>query len=456
MSLTPFAPAFLLLLIIACTGVRGWVIATGIAVFFQAAAPFLIDAGGRVSGLMPAYGLLGIGLMHAVLHKLRPQIARRQPDPSAAAYGWLIAFTVIGVAGAVLLPRIFEFQAEVLPPAYGMDTTFVERVRPSGRNEIQAFYLLCNLGLFLLCRWAIRSRLVTLDDAVRGLALGAGCSALFGLYQVIAYQAGWPWPSAFINSNTGVGQLYNQQAFGLQRMSSTFLEPSLLGFHFLSAFALLGVGLRRRGIGTLLLVCLLISTSSSGYAGLVLLIPVVLWIYGAVLDKRILLSLLILAIVVAAAYALDQVCFNGQISSTFLTDKLSSSSGIDRARSNEVALRTVLESWGLGVGVGSSRVSGLPMTLASTMGVPGVLCFIGFLVVLVRRCLRRRDALGRAFALGILAMAIVWCLSIPDLALPYAWVLFGFAAGMLALPAASPQPERPRAAETMGATVTPA
>jgi hypothetical protein len=439
MSLTPFAPVFILLLLIACAGLRGWVIATGIAVYFQAAAPFMIDAGGRFSGLMPSYGLLCIGLLHAVLYQLR--ISRRSgrgPDPATSATGWLIVFTVISVAGAVLLPRIFEGQADVLPPAYGMDTLFVERVHPSGRNSIQAFYLLCNLALFLLCRWVIRARLVSLQEAVRGLALGAACSALLGLYQVVGYQLGWPWPHELINSNSGVGQLYNQHAFGLQRMSSTFLEPSLLGFHFLSAFALLGLGLRRRWIGALLLICLLISTSSSGYAGLLLLLPLALWIYRAQLDQRAVLGILLLLLLLGGAYLLDLLWLDGQVTNTFLTGKLSSTSGIDRARTNAVAWHTLIDSWGLGVGVGSSRVSGLPMTLASTTGIPGLLCFIAFLTTLIRACLRRGDADGRAFALAILAIAIVWTISIPDLALPYAWVLCGFAAGLLTLPARAP------------------
>ncbi len=430
---TPFAPIFLILLIVAAVSVRGWVVAIGIAAFLQSPAPVVVDAGGRLSGIMPAYALLGIGLIHAVLHALRPH-SRPKSATSDAAVAWLIIFTVIGVVGAIVLPRAFEGSVEVMPPAYGLDTLFVERVHPSGRNSVQAVYLICNLLLFLLCRWTVTSRLITIEQAVRGLILGAGCSALLGLYQAIGYQLGLPWPSEVINSNTGVGQLYNQTAFGMRRMSATFLEPSLLGFHFLSAFALLGLGLRRGWIGGTLLFCLLISTSSSGYAGLLLLCPAALLVGGARTDRRLMLLLVLLLLVIGSAYLLDLLFMDGQIASAFLTEKMTSASGVDRARTNWVALRTVVESWGLGVGVGSSRVSGLPMTLLSTTGAPGLFCFAAFLWTLVRACLRRGDQYGRAFALAILAMAIVWSLSIPDLALPYAWILCGFACGLLSLP----------------------
>jgi len=444
---TPFAPIFLVLLIIAAVSVRGWVVAIGIAAFLQSPAPIVVDAGGRLSGIMPAYALLGIGLIHAVLHALRSR-STLKPATSDPVVAWLIVFTVIGVVGAIVLPRAFEGLVEVMPSAYGMDTLFIEKVHPSGRNPIQAAYLLFNLVLFLLCRWTVASRLVTVEQAVRGLILGAGCSALLGLYQAIGYQIGLPWPSEVINSNTGVGQLYTQTAFGMRRMSSTFLEPSLLGFHFLSAFALLGLGLRRGWIGGTLLLCLLISTSSSGYAGLLLLCPVALLVGGARTDRRLMLVLVLLVLVIGTAYVVDLLCMDGQITSTFLTEKMTTTSGADRARTNWVALRTVLESWGLGVGVGSSRVSGLPMTLLSTTGVPGFICFAGFLWALVRACLQRGDQYGRAFALAILAMAIVWSLSIPDLALPYAWTLCGFACGLLSLPLTGEQ-RVPRKFESM-------
>jgi len=435
-QITPFAPIFLLLMLIASCGIRGWMFATGIAVFFQSAAPILINAGGRVSGLIPAYGLMFIGLAHVVLSKLRQRGADRPVDASTAPVVWLIAFTLVGVIGAALLPRLFEGQARVMPPAFGLDTGFVERVHPSGRNAIQAIYLLCNLSLLLLCRGFLRSGSVTMREALRGLAFGASISAVLGLYQVAAYQLAWPWPDSVINSNAGVGQLYEQTALGIHRMSSTFLEPSLLGFHFLSAFALFGIGLRHRAVGSLLLLCLLISTSSSAYAGLLLLFPVAVLIYTNPTEGKSALVLILFAVAAACAYVVDLVWMQGAITSSFLTEKLSSASGLDRARTNWVALNTFRDSWGLGVGVGSSRVSGLPMTLASTVGIPGLICLIGFLTSLVRACLKRRDPLGRAFGLAILAMAIVWALSIPDLAEPYAWVLCGLACGLLSMPKA--------------------
>jgi hypothetical protein len=77
------------------------------------------------------------------------------------------------------------------------------------------------------------------------------------------------------------------------------------------------------------------------------------------------------------------------------------------------------------------------MTLLSTMGIPGLICIAGFLFSLIRACLARRESMGNAFALAIAALVIVWTLSIPDLAVPYPWILCGLACGLLSLPANS-------------------
>ncbi len=77
---TPFAPFFLVLAVIACCGIRGWMVAVGASAFIQSAAPILIAAGGRDSGLIPAYGLMFIGIGHVVWLQLQ-----RRAGPVSAA-----------------------------------------------------------------------------------------------------------------------------------------------------------------------------------------------------------------------------------------------------------------------------------------------------------------------------------------------------------------------------------
>ena len=203
MYFTAFFPFFLLLVIYALRGPSQWAIATGIACFFQSATPILVLAGGRVAGLAPAYSLLFVGLWHVYwLMRARTRLnARRFEFPQAT--WWLFSFTVIGIAGAVLWPRFFEGWVRALPSREGLGSGFVEPVRPSGTNYIQAFYLLCNFLLFAISAYALQIRVVSREVFLKGIALGAVTSVLIGIYQLVAYHFGLPWPSGIINSNVG-------------------------------------------------------------------------------------------------------------------------------------------------------------------------------------------------------------------------------------------------------------
>ena len=77
---------------------------------------------------------------------------------------------------------------------------------------------------------------------------------------------------------------------------------------FVSAFALFGIGLHYRVVGWMLIFCLLISTSSSAYAGLLLLFPVAILIYARQADGRAALMLTVFALTLGSAWVADQVC----------------------------------------------------------------------------------------------------------------------------------------------------
>ncbi|MBK8151397.1 MAG: hypothetical protein IPK58_25185 [Acidobacteria bacterium] len=233
MHFTAFFPFFMLFVIYAFRGPTQWAIATGIACFFQAATPILILVGGRASGLAPAYCLLFVGFWHVYgMVRARAGASPRGFEFPAATW-WLLMFTIVGVVGAVIWPRFFEGWVRVLPTRHGLDSGFVEPVRPSGTNYIQAFYLICNFLLFALFAYAFQIGAVSREAILKGVARGAVVSVLLGIYQLIAYHFSLPWPSEIINSNLGVMQLAEQTALGFKRMSATFLEPSQMAMHLL-------------------------------------------------------------------------------------------------------------------------------------------------------------------------------------------------------------------------------
>jgi hypothetical protein len=434
-TITLFAPLFLLFAIYACLGERQWVTATLTSAFLQGASPILLAAGGRITGVQTAYALVPIGVLHVILDELRRarQLPVREPEYGKA---WgvdlpdalLLATTVIGVGGAILLPRILNGVILVLPPSVGYHP---EPLHPSGRNLIQGFYMVCNLLLYLLISRSLCRGIVTGPQCIRALALGAWCAIVLGLYQVAGSFAPLPWPDAIVNSNLGVSQLYNQSVFGLRRMSSTFLEPSILAMHFVGLFALFGLGLKRWLLGSALLGCLLISTSATAYVGLIFLGCV--WLASTLPRMRWhAFGTLFIAAGAAGAAGLLIVATVGfeQLPGAHLVAlKLSSHSGAVRTTADSVNVRALWDSWGLGTGVGSTRSSSFLATFAACTGLPGLACLAAFLGVLIVRGARSPLPEIRAASLGVGGLTLGWLIAVPDLTLALVWLLAGLVRG---------------------------
>jgi hypothetical protein len=437
-SITLFAPLFLLFAIYACLGERQWVAATLTSAFLQGATPILVAAGGRITGIQTAYALLPIGVLHLVLDELRRarQLPAREPEYGSA---WgidlpdalLLATTAIGVGGAILLPRILNGVVLVLPPSVGYHA---EPLHPSSRNLIQGFYMVCNLFLYVLISRSLCRRVVTVAQCIRALALGAWCAIALGLYQVGGSFAPLPWPAGILNSNLGVAQLYDQSVFGLRRMSSTFLEPSILAMHFVGLFAMFGLGLKRWFLGSALLGCLLISTSATAYVGLILLGCV--WL-ASELPRTSWHAVGISFIAAGAAAAaglliVAAVGFDQLPGAHLVAVKLSSHSGTVRTAADSVNLRALWDSWGLGTGVGSTRSSSFLATFAACTGLPGLACLAGFFGVLIVRGARSLSPEVRAASLGVGGLTLGWLIAVPDLTLALVWLLAGVVRGATA------------------------
>lgn len=432
MTTTAFLPAFLAMLVWALRSPRHWVVVTGVACYFQGATPFLLAGGGRLVGIAPAYLLLLVGGVHAL--RLRLQISRlvqpaRPPGPPSRSLGWLLAFTLVGTVGAFLLPRVFDGLAHAMPTRGSIDAGLFYLVEPSSTNLFQALYLVFNLALVLLVASFMAGGKAALADVFKGICIGAGLSASLGVYQLAAFHLGLPWPADVVNSNTGVGQFPGQMAGALKRISATFWEPSLLSYHFVGTIGMLLLGGRARLLGWLVLVVQLLSTSSVGYIALGVLLLTWLLLEHSGPRRKLHVMALCLA-VLALCLLLDFYLTGGKVTNEMVLGKASSSSGVNRSHANVLAVRTFVESWGFGVGVGSARASSFLATLLATTGWLGMATFLMFVVGLLRTCFGSTDPAARALGFGICGFLAVWAISIPDIVQALFWYCAGAAVGL--------------------------
>jgi hypothetical protein len=429
MVFTEFSPFFLIMAIVSFSSVRSWVIMTGIASFFQAASPILIQGGGRMTGVSPGYILLAVGLWH--FGKICfESLSLKQRRPAIVINGRLftfILFTAIGVAGCLFLPSLFEGQAHIMPPRLGLDTANTERLEPSGTNFNQAFYLVCNFLLSFLIYAFLQWRLIDLATILRGITIGVSLSLCFGFYQMLTFYMNVPWPDDFINSNKGIGQAYEQSFAGLNRMSATFQEPSIMSMHFLSVFGVLGLGLQNWRLALPILLALIISTSSLAYFGLAVLLT--LWIllefpsHGA----RMLWPISLVMLLILLGWAVDNFFLDGQIIEFMVVKKFEGESGMSRLNADLLALDAFLDTYGFGVGIGSTRASSFAFTLLATTGVFGVISFLVLMMSCIVYIWREPTKNARGLLYGLLGLLISWFIAIPDISLSLVWLLVGAA-----------------------------
>lgn len=446
MSLTLFFPFFILMVINAMRGPNQWAGTLAFAAFFQSATPILLNVGGRFSGIAPAFCLLFIGVWHVYgsYYSAKPYKPAARQFPYTTFF--LAAFAIVGISGALFLPRLLAGMVDVLPPRSGLDSGITAPLKASGGNYIQSFYLLCILSLFWMLKHLLQRGVIQREAIFKGLIAGAAFSVFLGFYQIIGFSLGLPWPSAIINSNIGVSQLQNQTALGIKRMSATFVEPSILATHYLGMVALLYLGLNRKLLGGALLFALLLSTSSTAYFGLVALVAV--WVFvgkskGS--GNQVFLTLGLLCLAVLLALSMDFMFANGNITDRLVLNKLEGQSGNARLNADLLALKSFYESFGFGTGVGSARASSLPASLAATVGWPGVVLFFSFVGALMVPLCRSDNREDKALFLGMTGFLIAWLISAPDLNFPVFWILAALGAHANATrPAKAVQHTRPK------------
>lgn len=365
----------------------------GLAAFSLLGCALALTLGGV--GIMPAYLFLmffvlrafnlggGDGLLRAV-------------DIGKPGF-WLLCTCAWGVFGALVLPRVLAGSTLVFTidrNATDVNSMgLLQPLAPVSGNLSQTVYcvaellVFCSMSVFLRCRGGYRA----LADGM--LALTA-LDVLAGLIDVASHAVGidalsWLKTADFVYfDGASLG--------GLIRISGTFSEASAFAAFTLQLFAfcisLWMLGFRPRLSGALAVATgtlLLLSTSGSAYVGLggyavVLLLSrpgrivreaqarkVRMWTLFACLG--------VLATIYAILFMPNVVNALTDFVDATILSKADSDSGVERSGQNMQALSNFFDTYGIGVGLGSVRVSSFVMVLLACLGVLGTLCYVIFI-----------------------------------------------------------------------------
>lgn len=310
---------------------------------------------------------------------------------------WLLAaLAIYTTGGSFLLPRLFASKTFAYVPSEGV----IVRVPlgPTPGNLTQTAYFL--LGIFTF--YAITILLLRTDklDKIRiGLFTFVITNTLLGLMDLAAKFVGIGDIFAPIRT-ASYALLTDVEQSGFFRIVGACPEASAYAALSLSCLAFAYTYWRRtgstmaQGLTAAILLLLVLSTSSTAYGGLGVLTgtAAISLAYGATQGRLRRQDWFLLAALLAGVAAiLAAILYNeallrpfNDLFRTMVLEKGSSASALERGEWNAQGLRGFFDTYGLGLGLGSSRTSSWIVSAISQFGVIGMALIFVSIAVLVR------------------------------------------------------------------------
>jgi tetrahydromethanopterin S-methyltransferase subunit F len=363
-------------------------------------------------------------------------------------YFSILVFVVLFIALC-----FFQGKIEVLPGTSGFKSAATRFFHLSRENFTQVAYLILNIALVYTMghQGARRAAGVLLRDWDVAVTCGLCFAAAIALWQFVSLYAGLYFPSAFFYTNAGYNRADSQSMVGLFRINGCFEEPSTLGYTFTGY--VLFAWLRYRlfptafsvGLIAVSVFCMLVSTSTTAIVGLLVFACIAFYDVASsrlhLFTKDFRLSsgqvAAIALFVVGGLAAGFVVAANWQAIHLILQSavfrKSQSSSFQERMFADVLALRVFVETYGIGVGLGSDKANSLMLGLLSNTGIIGLLLLGGFVFSVVRPIRTTLDRLSsetlrkavRPFQWGAIGLILIHGFSNPNLSVLTIWVFLG-------------------------------
>ena len=369
--------------------------------------------------------------------------------------GYLALFLLTGIIVTLIMPRLFLGQVVVFPMKYSY---MADLLGPRQENFTQSGYIVLSVMTAFAVFFMADEPGFT-GSLLKALLAGGMVCIVTGLIDVAAASAGME-SLLMPFRNAQYGYLFNSSVAGARRVVGFTPEASAYGpicVEFAAATGLLRTLYAegpQRMLATIvaisLVVMALLSTSSTAYGGLAVLVLVYAgnWIRRAAFSSplgqsglmgELLVGLgaiiALLFVLVAQADVLnpllnliDELIFNKPLSGSFY----------ERSNWNTTAWNTVASTWGLGIGFGSARTSSWFAAVISNTGLIGA-AFLGVFLVqtFARRSISRTPL--SAELLSALKLSLVPALAMagvdspgPDFGI-WMGVIFGAITGIAAL-----------------------
>jgi hypothetical protein len=377
----------------------GWGLGSGPFIGLMASLSFGSTAFVRLSALGGSTPLIYV--LFALVLLANTLLRRSTPGQLRTVFArhrsaWAVLFLMLlAAAGTIVLPRLFAGETIGLLP---VDKFYTEApLRPSSKNVTQGGYFL--LGAFMYFTVSI----MLLEKPRSGLVVKAFFALCLthtacGLIDLLAKRAGEGDVFAPLRSANYV-MLSEQTIAGFPRLTGAMPEASTFAMMTLACLCFSYV--YWRGTGSRLALCLTVinmvlaflSTSSTAYVAFAILCFPIAWRIArsilrgdrpATQDLRIALFAFLALTISLAVFTSDRSASVVDLMNATMFEKVSSESAVERFHFNAVSIRNFRDTYGLGVGLGSSRSSSWPIAVLAQLGLPGALLMAALVAVVLR------------------------------------------------------------------------
>jgi hypothetical protein len=362
--------------------------------------------------------LASVALRKGFLEELAAVLVSSRAAPT------VVALIVYAAATAVLLPRLFSGETSVHIVVEGFVVEYP--LAPSPGNITQSAYLFLG-GLTFLAFCILLQRANRWAAVERAFFAFVTIHAALGVIDLSAKMAGAGDVLEFLRT-ANYALLVEVLEQGFWRIVGAYPEASTFAGYSMPCLAFAFIYWKNTGstyaltLSVVLFTLVTLSTSTTAYASLavvILLLSVSTLIsaFKAGLTSRDLqfFGLAWIGITIAlGAYLYNEDLFDPFVAmlDTMVFNKASSVSGVERAYWNAKSMEAFFDTYGMGVGMGSSRASSWLVAVLSQLGFVGTLMFAFLVAALVRRTgpvdIRGSDREIVAFAESIRAATIAW------------------------------------------------
>lgn len=367
---------------------------------FSASAVANISLGNKSSGVMLFTYIAALWIVRILL-----QIIYRGKlfFPSYQRQSLILLIFFLFVAGmSLIMPVIINGRIELLSPYLGEQIEGVSHPLYLTTFHITRFIYLM-IGILFTVFLSIRnSREELIFYTIKLYIISAIFVCIWGWLQQICYFIGKPYPTIFNNSITPSAQGYIAffEDINVKRISSVTVEPSILAQFLITAlpFIIFSIYFDKPIISKnidrlslfLIISVLAISTSSTGYFGLIVMLIMIFWVL--VLLKQISLgkfSLFFIIFTLIFTLALSNIGIK-EVFEVSIASKFGSYSFRERMNSITLAFSYFMRYPLLGLGWGSVTSHDLFVRTLADVGIIGFVVFISVIISILKRLARAR------------------------------------------------------------------